>query len=160
MGAVAPIYKVSIYQNLPLMHLLLLNGPNLNLLGQREPDIYGTQTLDDILQALRQAFPRHTIQHLQSNYEGALCERIQAAFYDGTEGLIINAGALTHYSYALHDALAMLKIPKIEVHLSHIFARESFRHTSVISPACHGMISGLGAQGYHLAVAYLTQAEK
>lgn len=142
------------------MRLLILNGPNLNMLGQREPEIYGGQTLEDILQELRDAFPQHQIEHLQSNYEGALCERIQEAMHDGTEGLIINAGALTHYSYVLHDALAMLKLPKVEVHLSHLFAREPFRHTSVISPVCHGMISGLGPQGYHLAIAYLTQNAK
>ncbi len=134
------------------MRLLILNGPNLNMLGLREPEIYGHETLADIMAGLEVQFPGHHFEHFQSNYEGALCERLQKAMQDGTEAIIINGGALTHYSYALHDALSMLKIPKVEVHISHIFARETFRHTSVISPACHGMISGLGTDGYRLAV--------
>ena len=139
------------------MKILILNGPNLNMLGVREPHIYGSQTLDDILQGLRTTFPDHELEHLQSNHEGVLLDRIQQCLHDGTEGLVINGGALTHYSYALADALSMVKIPKVEVHISHIFAREPFRHTSVISPACHGMISGMGIKGYELAVKWLVE---
>lgn len=137
------------------MHVLLLNGPNLNLLGQREPHIYGHQTLEDLLTQLQQDFPDHAFDHFQSNHEGALIDRLQRLLDHPRDGLIINAGALTHYSYALHDALKALALPKVEVHLSHIFAREPFRHTSVISPACDGMISGLGLDGYRLAMQWL-----
>jgi 3-dehydroquinate dehydratase II len=137
------------------MHILILNGPNLNMLGKREPHIYGSQTLDDLLSDLTQRFPQHALEHFQSNYEGALVGRIQQAMTDGSEGIVINGAALTHYSYALHDALAMLSLPKVEVHLSHIFAREPFRHRSVISPACDGMISGLGPAGYRLGIEWL-----
>ena len=139
------------------MKILILNGHNLNMLGVREPHIYGSQTLGDILQGLRTTFPDHELEHLQSNHEGVLLDRIQQCLHDGTEGLVINGGALTHYSYALADALSMVKIPKVEVHISHIFAREPFRHTSVISPACHGMISGMGIKGYELAVKWLVE---
>ena len=139
------------------MQLLILNGPNLNMLGKREPEIYGSQTLTDVLANLKQRYPGHTLNHLQSNHEGILIDRIQEAFADGTEGLIINGGAFTHYSYAIRDALAILHIPKVEVHISHIFSRESFRHTSVIAPVCDGMISGMGVDGYRLAVEYLLE---
>jgi len=132
--------------------ILIINGPNLNMLGQREPAIYGTATLGDILQGVQSAFPALEIGHFQSNHEGALIDRIQAAMGESWDGLVINGGALTHYSIALRDALAMLAIPKIEVHLSHIFAREAFRQVSVLAPACNGMISGMGAYGYTLAV--------
>ncbi|MEM9984540.1 MAG: type II 3-dehydroquinate dehydratase [Bacteroidota bacterium] len=137
------------------MNILIVNGPNLNMLGRREPSIYGHQTLDDVLEALKNEFPQHSLSHFQSNHEGELVDRLQQAMADGTQGLVINGGALSHYSYALQDALAMLSFPKVEVHISHIFAREPFRHRSVISPACTGMISGLGTQGYHLALHWL-----
>ncbi len=137
------------------MKILILNGPNLNMLGVREPDIYGTETLDDVLQSLQSSFSDHEFEHLQSNHEGVLVDRVQLAMSDGTEGVVVNAGALTHYSYALADALAMLKIPKVEVHISHIFAREPFRHQSVFAPVCSGMISGMGTKGYELAVTWL-----
>ncbi len=135
--------------------ILILNGPNLNMLGTREPGIYGSQTLADLLAELQLKFNDHTLDHFQSNHEGALVDRIQEAVFQEYSGVIINGGALTHYSYALRDALAMLTCPKVEVHISHIFAREEFRHTSVISPVCEGMISGLGVAGYELAVRWL-----
>ncbi|MEM6767017.1 MAG: type II 3-dehydroquinate dehydratase [Bacteroidota bacterium] len=134
------------------MNILIINGPNLNMLGKREPSIYGTETLEDILQEVYQQFPSCSFTHFQSNHEGTILDRLQEAMNEDFAGIIINAGALTHYSYALRDALAMHSIPKIEVHISHIFSRESFRHTSVISPACNAMISGLGKTGYATAV--------
>lgn len=137
------------------MNILIINGPNLNMLGVREPEIYGRETLEDIIDSLREKFPTATIDHFQSNHEGGLLDRIQASMKEEIDGIVINGGALTHYSYALADALSMLKIPKVEVHISHIFARETFRHTSVIAPVCDGMISGMGTKGYELAVSFL-----
>jgi len=135
------------------MKILIINGPNLNMLGKRQPHIYGTETFEDILNKLRQRYEDMEIGYFQSNSEGALVDRIQEAFGDEElKGLIVNLGAFTHYSYALQDALGMLTIPIIEVHISHIFAREKFRHTSLISPVCKAMISGMGTKGYFLAV--------
>jgi 3-dehydroquinate dehydratase-2 len=135
---------------------LVLHGPNLNLLGRRQPEIYGTTTLDEIDEALRQAATerKFEITAFQSNYEGALVDHIQRYGWV-TSGIIINPGALTHYSIALRDALAAVPAPAIEVHLSNIAARESFRHHSVISAVAHGTIAGLGASGYVLALHYL-----
>ncbi|RMG69529.1 MAG: 3-dehydroquinate dehydratase [Bacteroidetes bacterium] len=137
------------------MNILIVNGPNLNLLGRREPSIYGHETFEDILSALRAEFGGHEIGYVQSNHEGELIDRLQAVLSEDWDGLIVNLGAFTHYSYALYDTLRALSLPKIEVHISHIFAREAFRHQSVISPACDGMISGLGTDGYRLALQHL-----
>ncbi len=139
------------------MKILILNGPNLNFLGTREPEIYGSVTLADVLMRLQALAPEVQIDHFQSNHEGALIDRIQESISQSYHGIIINAGALTHTSYALADALSMVKAPKIEVHISHIFAREPFRHQSLIAPQCHGMISGLGTAGYSLALTWLLQ---
>jgi 3-dehydroquinate dehydratase II len=136
--------------------ILVIHGPNLNLLGRRQPEIYGTTTLAEIDDALKQAASERNfaIVATQSNYEGALIDQIQR---DGwvASGIIINPGALTHYSIALRDALAAVPAPAIEVHLSNIAAREEFRHHSVISAVAHGTIAGLGASGYVLALHYL-----
>lgn len=134
------------------MKILILNGPNLNLLGKREPELYGKETFEEVLAGLRAYFSHISLDYFQSNHEGALIDRLQAAMEEGYNGLVINGGALTHYSYALHDTLLLLNCPKIEVHISHIFTREAWRHQSVISPACDGMISGLGTLGYQLAI--------
>jgi 3-dehydroquinate dehydratase-2 len=134
--------------------LLLLHGPNLSQLGRRDPAQYGTATLDEIVGAVTRAAAaldaETTARH--SEHEGDLVAWVHATRSDGTDGIIVNAGALTHYSYALRDALAMLAIPKVEVHLSNIHARERFRHTSVIAAACDGSIAGFGVHGYRLAV--------
>ncbi|TAE50367.1 MAG: 3-dehydroquinate dehydratase [Bacteroidetes bacterium] len=135
--------------------ILIVNGPNLNLLGIREPEIYGSETFESYLDSLRAVYPEVELLYYQSNHEGALIDRIQETLKEDLTGLVVNLGAYTHYSHALGDALRMLKIPKIEVHISHIFAREAFRHQSVISPACQGLISGMGKDGYRLAIEWL-----
>lgn len=137
-----------------MANLLLLNGPNLNLLGTREPGIYGTQTLSQIEQHLISLAKNqgHNCSCLQSNREYELIERIHAAMTDGTDFILINPGALTHTSIALRDALLGVKIPFIEVHLSNVHAREAFRQHSYLSDIAVGVIAGLGPQGYELAL--------
>ncbi len=139
-----------------MTQLLLLNGPNLSQLGRRDPGQYGSATLDDIVAAVtsRAADAGAQVDHLQSEHEGELVARVHAALDDGTEAVIINPGALTHYSIALRDALELLPdpVPVIEVHLSNIHARETFRHTSVTAGVADGVIAGLGALGYETAV--------
>jgi len=133
--------------------ILLLSGPNLNLLGEREPHFYGTTTLDELVALAREAAAKvgHEVEHVQSNHEGALVDAIHGA--RGRCGaIIINAGAFSHYAYALSDTLAMFDSPKIEVHLSNPYARERWRHRSVLSPVVDGTITGLKATGYRIAV--------
>ena len=141
------------------MKFLVLNGPNLNLLGQREPGIYGEQTYDGLCRQLTAFAEAHgsTVDFVQSNYEGALIDAIHGApgKYDA---MVVNPGAFTHYSIALLDALKAVDVPCIEVHISNIHQREEFRHHSVTAAACVGQICGLGFYGYHAAMAYfLTQ---
>jgi 3-dehydroquinate dehydratase-2 len=135
-------------------NILLLNGPNLNLLGTREPDVYGSVTLNDVEQAaIRQAtLAGATLASFQSNHEGALIDRIHAAKTEGVDAIVINPAALTHTSVGLRDALAGVAIPVIEVHISNIHQRESFRHHSFISAIAVGVICGLGVDGYSLAI--------
>lgn len=139
-----------------MAHILLLHGPNLNLLGTREPTIYGATTLAQINEQLTAAAQQqgHTLSHCQSNHEGVLVDRVQAAATDGTAFIIINPAAFTHTSVALRDALSAVKIPFIEVHLSNVHARETFRHHSYFSDVAVGVICGLGAQGYDFALQY------
>jgi len=134
------------------MKLLILNGPNLNLLGTREPSIYGVETLSDLIQRIQSAYPAIHFDHIQSNHEGVLIDAIQnSTDYDG---IIFNAGGYTHTSVAIADALAAVKPRVIEVHLSNVHAREAFRHTSLIAPHCLGNIAGFGVESYLLAVDY------
>lgn len=135
------------------MKLLLLNGPNLNRLGKREPDIYGSETLEDIERHLQQLAAAHSVELscFQSNTEGALIDRIHEAEDEHCDGIIFNPGAFTHYSIALRDAIASISVPVIEVHISNIHTREEFRHTSVIAPVAVGQLCGFGTDGYELA---------
>lgn len=137
-------------------HILVLHGPNLNLLGTREPDVYGSDTLSDINQRL-QAMAAQDGAHCsvyQSNHEGALIDRIQAAAHDQTDFIIINAAAYTHTSVALRDALAAVQIPFVEVHISNVYQREPFRHHSYLADLARGVIAGLGIFGYEAALRY------
>lgn len=136
------------------MKLLVINGPNLNFLGIREKDVYGTQTYDDLLEKIARKGEDCgiSIEVFQSNHEGAIIDRIQDAYYDGTEGIVINPGAFTHYSYAIHDALASVQMPKVEIHISDITGREEFRRISVTAPACDKQIYGHGFDGYLEAI--------
>ncbi|MBM7660882.1 3-dehydroquinate dehydratase-2 [Bacillus mesophilus] len=139
-------------------HILLLNGPNLNRLGTREPDTYGNVTLEDLEKDLHTLANQHELELVcfQSNHEGELIDHIHEA--DSTvDGIIINPGAYTHYSYAIRDAIASISKPVIEVHISNIHAREEFRHQSVIAPVTNGQIVGLGVLGYHLALLALKE---
>ncbi|OCA91073.1 type II 3-dehydroquinate dehydratase [Bacillus sp. FJAT-27225] len=133
--------------------ILLLNGPNLNMLGKREPGIYGAETLASVEETIRKLGLDNgcEVDCRQSNHEGVLIDWIQDADEERCQGIIFNPGAYTHYSYAIRDAIAGISVPVIEVHISNIHARENFRHTSVTAAACKGQISGLGTKGYELA---------
>lgn len=139
------------------MKILVINGPNLNFLGIREREKYGTQDYAYLVQMLEEKAKRdgHELTCFQSNYEGAIIDQLQKAYSDGTEGIIINPGAFTHYSIALRDALVTLDIPKIEVHITNVHKREEFRHVSVTAPVCTGQVVGLGLKGYALAMDYI-----
>lgn len=137
-----------------MANILVINGPNLNFLGIREKAIYGTQDYDFLLKMIGDKAKEsgHQIEVFQSNHEGAIIDRIQDAYFDQTEAIVINPGAYTHYSYAIHDALASVTMPKVEIHISDITKRESFRSVSVTAPACDKQIYGLGLDGYLVAI--------
>lgn len=134
------------------MKILILNGPNLNRLGRREPGIYGSETMEQYLQRLQIDFPDHCIEYYQSNHEGALIDRLQAAEDEGVEGVVLNAGAYTHTSIALQDAIRSISVPVVEVHISNVHQREEFRHRSLLSPACQGVVCGFGMESYRLGL--------
>lgn len=138
------------------MKIMIINGPNLNMTGKREPGVYGNMTLDSINEEIRRfALSKGAeTDFFQSNHEGAIIDTIHSCegVYDG---IVMNPGAFTHYSYAIRDAIASVSVPVVEVHISNIHAREEFRHTSVTAPVCRGQICGLGKEGYKLAVEYL-----
>lgn len=144
----------------PLVTLLVLNGPNLNLLGTREPDTYGTTTISDIEDDLQEAFPKVDFRFEQDNSEGALIDHLHAAHEGETDGVVFNPGGYTHTSVALRDAVAAIDPPVVEVHLSNVHAREDFRRTSRIAPACVGQMSGFEAAGYRLAVRFFLTREE
>lgn len=129
----------------------IINGPNLNLLGRREPGIYGSRSFDEYLEVLRSRYPEVKLDYYQSNHEGDLIDCIHACGFEA-DGIVINAGAYTHTSVALHDALRAVSAPAVEVHISNVHQREEFRHHSLISAACRGVICGFGLDSYRLAV--------
>lgn len=131
--------------------IAIINGPNLNLTGVREPEVYGTTTMDDYIEQLRGKFPEVAISHFQSNIEGEIVDQIQRSGFS-CDGIVINAGGYSHTSVAIHDAIKAVPAPAIEVHISNIFAREEYRHHSLLSSACRGFVCGLGLRGYQLAV--------
>lgn len=143
------------------MKILVINGPNLNFLGIREKGVYGTQNYDDLLQMISDKAKQLdvTAEVFQSNHEGAIIDRIQDSYFDGTEGIVINPGAYTHYSYAIRDALASITVPKVEIHISDITQREEFRKVSVTAPVCDRQIYGKGLEGYLLAIDFILQKD-
>ncbi len=136
------------------MLILIINGPNLNLLGRREPEIYGSDSFESFFTTLQESFPRVKLEYFQSNHEGALLDKLHEAGFS-VDGIVLNAGALTHPSIALADAVAAIPAPVVEVHISNVHKRESFRRHSFISAVAAGLIVGLGLDGYRLAVDYL-----
>lgn len=137
------------------MKLLVLNGPNLNLLGTRETDVYGTGTLTELERALREEFAGESLEFAQSNHEGELVDALQRAGREGFDGVVFNPAGYSHTSVALRDAVAAVDVPVVEVHISNVYARERFRHESRTAGAAVGVIAGLGLAGYSLAVRYL-----
>jgi 3-dehydroquinate dehydratase-2 len=138
------------------MHIRIINGPNLDLLGTREPALYGQRTFPDFFRELQGQFPRHVLEHFQSNHEGELIEALRAA--DAlSAGVVLNAAGYSHTSVAIRDALATLKVPVVEVHISNIHAREEFRQRSLTAVHCVGVITGFGLEGYRMAVDHLVR---
>ncbi|MHA7102467.1 type II 3-dehydroquinate dehydratase [Roseivirga pacifica] len=137
------------------MKILVINGPNLNLLGTREKSVYGDQTFESYFETLTAKYPNIDFEYYQSNVEGELINKLHEVGFS-YDGIILNAGAYTHTSVAISDAIAAINTPVVEVHISNIHAREEFRHTSLITANCAGMITGFGLKGYEMAVFYLT----
>lgn len=134
------------------MKILIINGPNLNLLGTREPQHYGTGTMDGVLDALKSQYPRVEFDYYQSNVEGFLIDRLHKTLEEPCDGVVLNAGGYTHTSVALRDAITAIKVPVVEVHISNVHSREEFRHRSLISAVCKGVICGFGLESYRLGV--------
>ena len=141
------------------MDIWIINGPNLNLLGKREKSVYGNASFESYLETLRARYPHHTIHYYQSNVEGELINQIHACGFSPV-GIVLNAGAYTHTSIALSDAIRAVPAPVVEVHISNIHAREPYRHVSMIAAACRGSIAGFGLDSYRLAVEALLETEK
>lgn len=136
------------------MKIQIVNGPNLNLLGKREPETYGKESFEDYFEKLKSRFPAAELHYFQSNVEGELINKLHEVGFS-FDGIILNAGAYTHTSVALHDAIAGIKTPAVEVHISNVYAREEFRHKSLITSKCAGLITGFGMEGYAMALGYL-----
>lgn len=141
------------------MKLLIVNGPNLNWLGRREPNVYGSGTMDECLEALRRRYPDDEIDYYQSNIEGELIDRLQRASDEGVEGIALNAGAYTHTSLALADCIRSLDCPVVELHITNVHRREEIRHRSLLAPACRGIVCGFGPDSYRLALEALKGAQ-
>lgn len=144
------------------MKILVINGPNINFLGIREKSVYGTQDYSYLVNMIEEKGRQdgHEITVFQSNHEGAIIDRIQEAYFDGTEGIVINPGAYTHYSYAIRDALSSITVPKAEIHISDITQREEFRKVSVTAPVCQKQIYGKGLAGYLEAIDFIADLGK
>ncbi len=138
------------------MQILIINGPNLNLLGIREPGIYGSQTFEDFFTGLQRSFPTVALEYFQSNIEGEIIDALHAHGFKA-DGIILNAGGYSHTSVAIADAISAISAPVVSIHISNTFSREEFRHTDLIAGRCKGLICGLGLQGYALAIRYLTE---
>ena len=136
------------------MTIQIINGPNLNLLGKREPSVYGSESFESFFEELKKRYPGHTLHYFQSNIEGELINKLHEVGFN-YDGIVLNAGAYTHTSVALHDAIAAIKTPVAEVHISNVYAREEFRHKSLITSKCIGLITGFGMEGYAMAIQYL-----
>ncbi len=143
-----------------MKHILVLNGPNINLTGLREKSVYGAKTFDDLMTEIQQEADRLGVQvrFVQSNHEGDLIDALQKAYFDGLDGVVFNPGGYTHTSVALHDAVASIPLPTIEVHMSNVHAREEYRHKSMTASACRGQIVGFGFYGYIMALRALIEA--
>jgi 3-dehydroquinate dehydratase-2 len=141
------------------LKIIIINGPNLNLLGKREPEIYGSMSFEEYFESLKRKFPEVDLFYYQSNIEGNLIDKIHEVGFS-FDAILLNAGGYTHTSVALSDAIASVKTPVLEVHISNIYKREEFRHKSIISKECIGMISGLGLTGYELGIAYFLKIKK
>ena len=141
------------------MKLLIVNGPNLNWLGRREPNVYGSGTMDECLEALRRRYPDDEIDYYQSNIEGELIDRLQRASDEGVEGIALDAGAYTHTSLALADCIRSLGCPVVELHITNVHRREEIRHRSLLAPACRGIVCGFGQDSYRLALEALKGAQ-
>jgi 3-dehydroquinate dehydratase-2 len=135
------------------MKIQIINGPNLNLLGKREPSVYGSQSFEEFLETLKKRFPDDNLLYYQSNIEGEIVTKLHEIGFS-FDGIILNAGAYTHTSVAIHDAIGSIKTPVVEVHISNVYAREEFRHKSLITSKCAGMMTGFGMEGYALALQY------
>lgn len=135
------------------MRILIINGPNLNLLGKREPEVYGSTSFEEFFETLKKTFPDIQLEYYQSNVEGELINKIHEVGFS-YDAILLNAGGYTHTSVAISDAIAGVTTPTLEVHISNIYKREEFRHKSIISKSCVGMISGLGLKGYELGIRY------
>jgi 3-dehydroquinate dehydratase II len=138
------------------MKIQIINGPNLNLLGKREPTVYGAETFESFFESLRKKFVGHDLFYFQSNVEGELINKLHEVGFE-FDGIILNAGAYTHTSVAIHDAIGAIKTRVVEVHISNVYAREEFRHKSLITSKCAGMITGFGMEGYAMALRYLIE---
>jgi 3-dehydroquinate dehydratase-2 len=136
------------------MNIQIINGPNLNLLGKRETSIYGSESFEDFLETLKKRFPSVSLHYYQSNVEGEIVNKLHEVGFS-FDGIVLNAGAYTHTSVAIHDAIGGIKTPVVEVHISNVYAREEFRHKSLITSKCAGMLTGFGMEGYALALTYL-----
>lgn len=153
----APLPNLPVERTDNAMNIVIINGPNLNLLGSREPEIYGGMPFESYLTGLKHKYKYIQLDYYQSNIEGELINRLHQCLNDKIHGIILNAGAYTHTSIALADALSAIRIPTVEVHISNVMAREEFRKTSYIASKCVGSISGLGLEGYELALQYFIQ---